>query len=92
MGENRHVTPFYFCTFSGETLIQTERVLSVKGKSSWLNRRSRLGANEDERQKKEKTCRETTAIKVWVTPAEKAAITVKGLAQQRYVKSHRNLS
>ena len=27
--------------------------------------------------KKEKTCRETTAIKVWVTPAEKAAITVK---------------
>jgi len=28
-------------------------------------------------QKKEKTRRETTAIKVWVTPAEKAAITVK---------------
>jgi len=27
--------------------------------------------------KKEKTRRETTAIKVWVTPAEKAAITVK---------------
>src|SRR5271157_605023 len=32
---------------------------------------------KDERQKKEKTRRETTAIKVWVTPAEKAAITVK---------------
>ena len=27
--------------------------------------------------KKEKTRRETTAIKVWVTPVEKAAITVK---------------
>ena len=27
--------------------------------------------------KKEKTRRETTAIKVWVTPAEKAAITLK---------------
>jgi hypothetical protein len=40
-------------------------------------RRRRTGANEDERQKKEKTRRETTAIKVWVTPAEKAAITVK---------------
>jgi len=31
-------------------------------------------------QKKEKTRRETTAIKVWVTPAEKAAITVKANA------------
>ena len=31
----------------------------------------------DGRQKKEKTRRETTAIKVWVTPAEKTAITVK---------------
>ena len=40
-------------------------------------RRRRTGAKEDERQKKEKTRRETTAIKVWVTPAEKAAITVK---------------
>jgi len=40
-------------------------------------RRRRTGANEDERQKKEKTRRETTPIKVWVTPAEEAAITVK---------------
>ena len=47
------------------------------GRTAGLSAAGGLGANEDERQKKEKTRRETTAIKVWVTPAEKAAITVK---------------
>ena len=38
--------------------------------------------------KKEKTRRETTAIKVWVTPAEKAAITVKADAYSLSVPRH----
>ena len=38
--------------------------------------------------KKEKTRRETTAIKVWVTPAEKVAITVKADAYSLSVSTY----
>ena len=39
--------------------------------------------------KKEKTRRETTAIKVWVTPAEKAAITLKADLRELALRSTR---
>ena len=47
------------------------------GRTAGLSAAGGLGQMRMNAKKKEKTRRETTAIKVWVTPAEKAAITVK---------------
>ena len=55
----------------------TANAANQPGRTAGISAASGMGRQMRMDAKKEKTRRETTAIKVWVTPAEKAAITVK---------------
>ena len=58
------------------------------GRTAGLSAAGGLGQMRMNAKKKEKTRRETTAIKVWVTPAEKVAITVKADAYSLSVSTY----